>query len=749
MSPYLIPLFIEATARALLLAVLVWAGLRLLRVENVLAQKTAWGLVLASACLMPLLARWQLLPVPAFRLSGFQLNQQIASQPVDTPAPSIGPAQPLQAAPIAADSASVHLARITRPRQIASAPIHSLPAADRYPAPLISHSDFDGVVADSNPAIAQPQAEPLRYRLAHLQPFTVAWLLYLGVCAALLVRLAIGLGFAARLWSTAKPVGSAPQFHLPARLPLRASPRVASPVAIGSGIVLPSNFAEWETEKLRVVLAHERSHIRQGDFYLQILARLYASLFWFSPLGWWLTRKLSDLGEAISDRAGLQEAESRSSYAQVLLEFAALPRPTLIGVAMARSSSLSQRIERFLNESTFRTAFAPSRRRSLAAALLIPMALFAATTLVRVEAASQVPIAAVHQAALPVAPVRPSAVQPLPANVAAPAIQAVLPPAAISVIAHVESAVMPQTPVAPVAPIQPLPQPQAFNLIQAALVPPAPIAAPAPEPPSMAADDHPQATFDRTLTVGTEVALSVATGSGNIQLVHGSGNTVHIHGVVRADSEGTAEQVNQVVANPPIEQNGDVVRIGSREGNQEGLHHISISYEIEAPSGSRLMAATGSGNITDEGVGQQARLTTGSGNIRATGLRSGFAAQTGSGNIYVEESGEGPVKAQTGSGDIELKGLAGSLMAQTGSGDIKINGTPTADLKLQTGSGNIDLWPGNTGLTLDASFGSGGLHSDREMLTQDMTDRHHITGKLGGGGPLVRMQTGSGDIRIH
>jgi hypothetical protein len=35
------------------------------------------------------------------------------------------------------------------------------------------------------------------------------------------------------------------------------------------------------------------------------------------------------------------------------------------------------------------------------------------------------------------------------------------------------------------------------------------------------------------------------------------------------------------------------------------------------------------------------------------------------------------------------------------------------------------------------------------MLTQGMSDHHHVTGKLGGGGPLVRMETGSGDIRVH
>ncbi len=189
---------------------------------------------------------------------------------------------------------------------------------------------------------------------------------------------------AIRLWMTAWPVS----ILMDPTWSVRASARVASPVNIGSGIVLPAEYGEWDEEKLRIVLAHERSHIRQGDFYLQLLAGLYACIFWFSPLGWWLKRKLNELGEAISDRAGLEEAASRASYAQILLEFAALPRPTLTGVAMARTSHLSQRIERLLNESSFRQAFAGSGRRTILAVILVPSALLTATSLVSVQAAT-------------------------------------------------------------------------------------------------------------------------------------------------------------------------------------------------------------------------------------------------------------------------------------------------------------------------------------------------------------------------
>ena len=255
-----------------------------------------------------------------------------------------------------------------------------------------------------------------------------------------------------------------------------------------------------------------------------------------------------------------------------------------------------------------------------------------------------------------------------------------------------------------------------------------------------------EATFERTLTVNGRVELSVGTGSGSIHITHGSGNQVHVFGRVKSSWGGSDEKVREIAANPPIEQTGNIVRIGI---HHENLHNISIDYEIEAPAESYLDAGSGSGNVVDDGVGENAKLSTGSGNIHATGLQGGFSVGTGSGDIYAEQSAGGDVKAETGSGNIELKNLRGALKATTGSGNIKAGGAPTASWKLETGSGNAELWVGDAPMTLDAESGSGSIHTDREMLTQGSSDRHHVTGKLNGGGPTVRVETGSGDIRVH
>jgi beta-lactamase regulating signal transducer with metallopeptidase domain len=718
----MILVFIEAAVRSFLVGLAVALGLRIFRVRNVLAQKAVWNLVLVSALAMPLL-----LPIIA------QLHLLPEGVNVVVPADPVKLLEEMQARLLAGSGSGNKLATPTAsitqsgsPRNQES-PISEQVAglrADKTPSraarthriteqqeeapftPNSSASSSAQLIVHSVSSVKRTQS-PIPVQHIIVSPVVLILTLYCGIAALFLVRLALGLFTVIRLWRTAIPV---PTHQLPydaASLQIRASSKVTSPLTIGSAILLPTGYTTWDSEKLRIVLAHERSHIRQGDFYLQLFAGLYAALVWFSPLGWWLKHELAELAEAISDRAGMEEATSRTSYAQILLEFAATSRQVSIGVAMARPGSLSRRIERLLNDNSFRQCFAGGRR-ALVAVALVPLALLASTTLVRVQAAGEMQ-------------------SPSPA--ATPTAQA-----------------FPQLPVTPAVPA-------------IAAEPKAPALAPASEMIAAAASPEPVVrrgadgmqeggplSFDRTLSVSGATQLAVSTGSGNIHIRRGSGNQIHIHGQIHVNHEGSEEQARQIAANPPIEQNGDMVQVGQ---HQEQLHGISIDYEIEAPAGTLLAANSGSGNIVDEGVGHDAKLQTGSGDIRATSLEGAFTMKTGSGNIVAEQSGQGGVIAETGSGNIQLKDIHGSFYGQTGSGDIKASGTPSASWTLQTGSGNIELWTGNAPLTLDASTGSGSVSTEHQMTVQGAFDHHHILGTLNGGGPTIRVQTGSGDIHIH
>jgi beta-lactamase regulating signal transducer with metallopeptidase domain len=373
-------ILLGAALRALLAACALWLGLRLLRVRNVRAQKTAWSVVLVAALAMPVVAgskwlpAWTEIHLPA--LSWMQGFTQ-APSPTVAAAPAVArtdePVVATDATPLVAQPA--RQTRVRHARRAETEPVATIDLTATLPTP------------DARQNAPAPQKLPANSRGGGISLLAGAWLGYFAVAGVLLLRLMVGLFSSARIWLRARPVEEAAISGFDCGISVRSSASLKSPVNIGSGIVLPADFGDWDREKLRVVLAHEGAHIRQRDFYMQVAAGIYTAFNWFSPLGWWLKHKLSELSEAICDEAGLSEASSRSSYAQLLLEFAAQPRPTFTGVAMAHSSNLSQRIERLLNESNFKQAFSGTRR-ALAAALVFPAVLFSTAAMIHVAKAA-------------------------------------------------------------------------------------------------------------------------------------------------------------------------------------------------------------------------------------------------------------------------------------------------------------------------------------------------------------------------
>ena len=87
-------------------------------------------------------------------------------------------------------------------------------------------------------------------------------------------------------------------------------------------VLLPAGWERWPEDKLQAVLAHERIHVRRGDWAVGVLAGLNRSIFWFHPLAWWLERQLAQLAEQASDDAALLVVGTEP-YARALLDMAA------------------------------------------------------------------------------------------------------------------------------------------------------------------------------------------------------------------------------------------------------------------------------------------------------------------------------------------------------------------------------------------------------------------------------------------
>lgn len=195
--------------------------------------------------------------------------------------------------------------------------------------------------------------------------------IYVLVAVGLLARFAFGLFAIWRIRRSAMPL-----IHGEG-LDVRVSPKIASPATFGSTILLPSSSVEWDEPTLNAILSHERSHVKYRDCYVQWLARVHASVFWFNPLAWWLNRRLADLAETTSDDAVLELMRDRTAYADLLLEIARHPAPAM--VTSAARSNISARIERIISNIP---PASPPRRwvRGAAVVTLIPLIALAAAT---------------------------------------------------------------------------------------------------------------------------------------------------------------------------------------------------------------------------------------------------------------------------------------------------------------------------------------------------------------------------------
>lgn len=97
-------------------------------------------------------------------------------------------------------------------------------------------------------------------------------------------------------------------------------------------------------------MAHERAHVERRDFAVLLASQLHQAVFWFSPLSWWLHRRLASLAELASDDRAMAATGNRPGYAAALLEMGRRSGPLLRGLAMARPATLVMRIERSLTE---------------------------------------------------------------------------------------------------------------------------------------------------------------------------------------------------------------------------------------------------------------------------------------------------------------------------------------------------------------------------------------------------------------
>jgi len=283
-------------------------------------------------------------------------------------------------------------------------------------------------------------------------------------------------------------------------------------------------------------------------------------------------------------------------------------------------------------------------------------------------------------------------------------------------------------------------------------------------------------TVEKTFAVQPGGTLAVSTEGGDITVQTADISEVRITArqSIRASSEAEADRLLEKLTLTLAQSGNEVTAEAKYErgsGWFRGPQPVEVAFVVTVPerfdvglrtSGGNLRvgnltgtltAKTSGGNITLERVDGAVEANTSGGNIS---LREGTARaklHTSGGNIRVDQAA-GPVEATTSGGDLLLNSVANLVLAKTSGGDVSavITTPPTADTTLSTSGGNVSVrLPADAKFRLDASTSGGSVNATGLTITlaQGGVGKSRLVGDVNGGGPVLKLRTSGGNIRVR
>jgi len=245
--------------------------------------------------------------------------------------------------------------------------------------------------------------------------------------------------------------------------------------------------------------------------------------------------------------------------------------------------------------------------------------------------------------------------------------------------------------------------------------------------------------------------------------------------VIRASTEAEADEIlskltltleqvgNDVTADAKYEKRGP----GTWFGNWPP---VTVSYVVTVPKNFNLNLNTSGGDIDVASLAGNVRARTSGGDLKFARVDGDIDAGTSGGDITLQE-GTARAKLNTSGGDIEVNRAGGPTEVSTSGGDVRLNSVAqlisattsggdvhaviTEPLKLDTllstSGGNVDVAVlKGTGFQLDASTSGGDVNASGLTITIEKggTGKSRLAGAVNGGGPLLKLRSSGGDIRI-
>lgn len=191
------------------------------------------------------------------------------------------------------------------------------------------------------------------------------------------------------------------------------------------------------------------------------------------------------------------------------------------------------------------------------------------------------------------------------------------------------------------------------------------------------------------------------------------------------------------------------LRVSNVDGDLQ-VHAAAARATVRDIRGS-LQVETGSGGSSITNVTGDVRVESGSGGAQIANVKGTvLEVSSGSGGVTARDIDVQELSAESGSGGARFTAVrARDVEVETGSGgtEIELLNDP-GDVSVETGSGGVTLrLPANIGAELDVETGSGSIDSDFEVRVSRV-ERRALRGTIGDGRGRIRIETGSGRVRL-
>lgn len=280
--------------------------------------------------------------------------------------------------------------------------------------------------------------------------------------------------------------------------------------------------------------------------------------------------------------------------------------------------------------------------------------------------------------------------------------------------------------------------------------------------------------IEKTLKLDPGGRFVLESDAGSVTLTGGADRGAHI--VITSNRDNLQDLLDFSFEDGP-----GTARVTAKQRHHFGIHNLSVHYEIQVPTETRLSLRTGGGSVRVSSIhgdsdlqtsggsmevadlaGQlhadtsggsvrlrnvtgDARVGTSGGTIEADTVKGSLRAETSGGSIRAEHIG-GDLDAETSGGPIHIEGVGGHLVAKTSGGSVEVvfdkgNGHG-GEVETSGGSIRVAVDP-KVNLTFDASASGGGVSVDELPVTvQGRISSSSFHGNLGSGGQSLGSKTG-------